>query len=28
LLRSSRENELIKNQASSDELSLLIQPAR
>ena len=28
LLRSSRENELIKNQASGDELSLLIEPAR
>jgi hypothetical protein len=28
LLRSSRENELIKNQASGDELSLLMQPAR
>ena len=28
LLRSSREKELIKNQASGDELSLLIQPAR
>jgi hypothetical protein len=28
LLRSSRENELIKNQASGDELSLLIQPIR
>src|SRR6266478_4263762 len=28
LLRSSRENELIKNQASGDELSLLIQPSR
>jgi hypothetical protein len=28
LLRSSRENELIKNQASGDELSLLIRPAR
>ena len=28
LLRSSRENELIENQASGDELSLLIQPAR
>ena len=27
LLRSSREKELIKNQASGDELSLLIQPA-
>jgi hypothetical protein len=28
LLRSSREKELIKNQTSGDELSLLIQPAR
>ena len=28
LLRSNRERELIKNQASGDELSLLIQPAR
>lgn len=28
LLRSSREKELIKKQASGDELSLLIQPAR
>ena len=28
LLRSSRENELIKNQASGDELSLLTQPIR
>jgi hypothetical protein len=28
LLRSRREKELIKNQASGDELSLLIQPAR
>jgi hypothetical protein len=28
LLRSSRENELVKNQASGDELSLLIQPTR
>lgn len=28
LLRSSREKELTKNQASGDELSLLIQPAR
>jgi hypothetical protein len=28
LLRSSREKELIKNQATGDEVSLLIQPAR
>ena len=28
LLRSRREKELIKNQASGDELSLLIQPVR
>jgi hypothetical protein len=28
LLRSSRERELIKNQASGDEVSLLIQPTR
>ena len=28
LLRGSRENQLIKTQASGDELSLLMQPAR